>query len=82
MDESTSEECRLVATGDRLVQFDQRRRIGACRSHAHAAAHHRINHPEIEIETHVGPKSFKNRPVASSSTRRMETLWAKYGCQR
>jgi hypothetical protein len=42
---STSEECRLAVTGDQPVQFDQRRKIDAWRSHGHAAAHHRINHP-------------------------------------
>jgi len=36
-----------------------------------------IIHPEIEITIPVGPKTFKNRPVARSSTRRMETLWPK-----
>jgi len=42
---STSEECRPVAAGDQPVQFDQRRKIDAWRSHCHAAAHNRINHP-------------------------------------
>lgn len=36
-----------------------------------------IIHPKIEITIPVGPKTFKNRPVARSSTRRMETLWPK-----
>ena len=34
-----------------------------------------IIHPEIAMTTPVGPRTFKNRPVARSSTRRMETLW-------
>lgn len=36
-----------------------------------------IIHPEIAMTTPVGPRTFKNRPVARSSTRRMETLLPK-----
>jgi len=42
---STSEGCRFGAAKDQPVQFDQRRKIDACKTHGHAAAYHRINHP-------------------------------------
>jgi hypothetical protein len=42
---STSEECRLVTAHDQPVQLDQRRKVDACRTHCHASARHRINHP-------------------------------------
>jgi hypothetical protein len=40
-----SEVCGLGGRRDQCTQFDQRRHIDLRRSHGHAGAHNRINHP-------------------------------------
>src|ERR1700737_3599235 len=39
-------------------------------------------HPAMETTTPAGPWTFKNRPVARCSTRRMRTVQPKNGCHR
>ncbi|AVA24192.1 hypothetical protein [Rhizobium sp. NXC24] len=63
---STSEGCRFGAAGDQPVQFAQRRKIDAWRSHGHAAADHGIDHPPWDRDDDTcRPQNLQKPPCRS-----------------